>query len=228
MAADRPKQFMRLAGRTVIEHALRPFLEHPGLLGAVVVLNPSDAYWGTLPAAQDSRIWTVTGGAERCQSVFNGLVSLRERARDEDWVLVHDAARPCLSRSDLDRLLMTAGTCPAGGLLATPVRDTLKRADGAEHVRDTVDRSDVWHALTPQMFRFTLLYEALARALSGKQAITDEASAVEALGLAPRLVTGRADNIKITVPEDLTLAEYFLTRTEAVTETHGLPNWTGL
>ena len=137
---------------------------------------------------------------------------LRERAAPSDWVLVHDAARPCLTTGDLDRLLAELADDPVGGLLAVPVRDTLKQADDAGRVAATVDRSQLWHALTPQMFRLGMVYEALRTALARGLLVTDEAAAMEAAGFAPRLVEGRADNLKITQPEDLALAEFYLTR----------------
>jgi 2-C-methyl-D-erythritol 4-phosphate cytidylyltransferase len=204
MQADRPKQYLPLAGRCLIEHSLDCFLEHPGLIGAVVCLAPNDPYWPTLACAGDPRIQRVDGGAERADSVLQGLLRLTELgAAAHDWVLVHDAARPNLSRSDLDRLLSELADDSVGGLLAVPVRDTLKRAGADGRVAATIDRRDVWQAYTPQMFRCGSLQQALADALVANVAITDEASAVEWAGQAPRLIEGRADNLKITRPEDL-------------------------
>ena len=154
--------------------------------------------------------WVVTGGAERCHSVLNGLEALRQHADLTDWVLVHDAARPCLAVADLDRLMNELADDPVGGLLAAPVRDTLKQADSAGRVATTVDRSRLWHALTPQMFRLGRLRDALNAALARGLLVTDEAGAMEAAGFAPRLIEGRADNVKITRPEDLALAEFYL------------------
>jgi 2-C-methyl-D-erythritol 4-phosphate cytidylyltransferase len=158
----------------------------------------------------------VTGGAERGQSVRNGLEALREWAGPDDWVLVHDAVRPCLCTEDLDRLLAELDDDPVGGLLAVPVRDTLKQADATGRVATTVDRAQLWHALTPQMFRLGLLCDALQSALARGLRVTDEAAAMEAAGFSPRLVEGRADNVKITRPEDLALAEFYLTRRVAI------------
>jgi 2-C-methyl-D-erythritol 4-phosphate cytidylyltransferase len=141
-----------------------------------------------------------------------GWRALREWASPDDWVLVHDAARPCLSTEDLDRLLAELDSDPVGGLLAIPVRDTLKQTDAAGRVATTVDRARIWHALTPQMFRLGLLRDALRDALARGLPVTDEAAAMEAAGFAPRLIEGRADNVKITRPEDLALAEFYLTR----------------
>jgi 2-C-methyl-D-erythritol 4-phosphate cytidylyltransferase len=204
MQADRPKQYLLLAERCLIEHSLACFLEHPGLLGVVVCLAPNDPYWPTLACANDPRIQRVDGGAERADSVLQGLLRLTELgAAAQDWVLVHDAARPNLSRFDLDLLLSELADDSVGGLLAVPARDTLKRAGADGRVLQTIDRSCVWQAYTPQMFRCSALQQALAEALVAGVAITDEASAMEWAGHAPRLIEGRADNLKVTRPEDL-------------------------
>jgi 2-C-methyl-D-erythritol 4-phosphate cytidylyltransferase len=209
-----PKQYLSLAGRPVIAHTLASLLDHPRIDGVAVAIGAGDEWWPTvaaeLNAAKPLRV--VTGGAERCHSVLNGLEALSEPAQPEDWVLVHDAARPCLTAGDLDRLIDTLADDPVGGLLAVPVRDTLKQADDAGRVAATVDRSRLWHALTPQMFRLGMLHEALRATLARGLLVTDEAAAIEAAGFAPRLVEGRADNLKITRPEDLALAEFYLTR----------------
>jgi 2-C-methyl-D-erythritol 4-phosphate cytidylyltransferase len=204
MQADRPKQYLQLAGRCLIEHSLDCFLEHPGLIAAVVCLAPNDPYWPALACSRDPRIQRVEGGVERADSVLQGLLRLTELgAKIDDWVLVHDAARPNLSRFDLDRLLGELADDSVGGLLAVPVRDTLKRAGADGRVSTTIDRNNVWQAYTPQMFRCGALQHALADALVANVAITDEASALEWAGQAPRLIEGRADNLKITRPEDL-------------------------
>jgi 2-C-methyl-D-erythritol 4-phosphate cytidylyltransferase len=204
MRADRPKQYLTLAGRTILEHTLACFLDHPGLKGIVVSLAEDDPFWPQLPCADDARIHRAPGGSERADSVFNALLRLVELGADgNDWVLVHDAARPNLARSDLDNLLAVLAEDPVGGLLAVPARDTLKRAGPDGRVRETVDRSVIWQAYTPQMFRLAPLQHALADARVAGVAVTDEASAMEWAGLAPRLVEGRADNLKVTRPEDL-------------------------
>lgn len=214
MGSAVPKQYLSLAGRPVIAHTLASLLDHPRIDGVAVAIGAGDEWWPTvaaeLNAAKPLRV--VTGGAERCHSVLNGLEALSEPAQPEDWVLVHDAARPCLTGGDLDRLIDTLADDPVGGLLAVPVRDTLKQADDAGRVAATVDRSRLWHALTPQMFRLRMLHEALRAALARGLLVTDEAAAMEVAGFAPRLVEGRADNLKITRPEDLALAEFYLTR----------------
>lgn len=204
MAADRPKQYLEVAGKTIIEHSLACFLDHPQLLGVVVSLALDDPYWPHLACAAEPRLQRAEGGRERADSVLNGLLRLSELgARDDDWVLVHDAARPNLARSDLDLLLTELAADPVGGLLAVPARDTLKRVGPDGRVRETVDRATIWQAYTPQMFRLGELQRALADALLAGVAITDEASAMEWAGHAPRLIEGRADNLKVTRPEDL-------------------------
>ncbi|WP_438283160.1 2-C-methyl-D-erythritol 4-phosphate cytidylyltransferase [Pseudomonas alabamensis] len=204
MAADRPKQYLTVAGRTVLEHTLACFLDHPALLGVVVSLADHDPYWPHLACATDGRIRRAAGGRERADSVLNALQVLQEQgAADEDWVLVHDAARPNLARSDLDRLLSMLADDPVGGLLAVPARDTLKRAGADGRVSATLDRSTVWQAFTPQMFRLGMLHRALADCLVAQVMVTDEASAIEWAGQAPRLIEGRGDNLKVTRPEDL-------------------------
>jgi len=214
MGSAIPKQYLPLAGQPVIVHALATLLEHPRVAGLVVAIGAEDEWWPTvaaeLRATKPLRI--VAGGAERCHSVSNGLEALWEWAAPNDWVLVHDAARPCLVAEDLNQLLAELMNDPVGGLLAVPVRDTLKRADAAGRIAATVDRSQLWHALTPQMFRLGILREVLRAALARGLLVTDEAAALEAAGFAPRLVEGRADNLKITRPEDLALAEFYLTR----------------
>jgi 2-C-methyl-D-erythritol 4-phosphate cytidylyltransferase len=204
MAADRPKQYLQLGGLTILEHSLLCFLDHPRLKGLVISLAVDDPYWPTLPCALDSRIQQVAGGKERADSVLNALLHLHANgADDNDWVLVHDAARPNLARSDLDNLLGELKDDPVGGLLAVPAKDTLKRADASGRVVETVDRSLIWQAYTPQMFRLGALHRALADSLVSNVSITDEASAIEWAGQSPRLIEGRADNIKVTRPEDL-------------------------
>lgn len=204
MQADRPKQYLPLGGRCLIEHTLDCFLGQPGLQGLVVCLSAEDDWWPDLPCASDPRINRTDGGRERADSVLNGLHKLVNLgATESDWVLVHDAARPNLAESDLHKLLHTLKNDPVGGLLAVQVRDTLKQAGPDGRVSSTPDRSLFWQAYTPQMFRLGALRSALSDALAAGATITDEASAMEWAGQAPRLVEGRSDNIKVTRPEDL-------------------------
>lgn len=210
MGADRPKQYLPLLGRTVIEHALSCFAQHPGISGIVVAIAPHDVHWEKLAFRPPKPCFTVVGGDERGRTVLNALRFLVNHAAPSDWALVHDAARPCLTRADLDKLMTQVQDSPVGGILATPVRDTMKQADKDKRIVKTVCRRGLWHALTPQMFRIGLLREALERALGEGVAVTDEASAVEHLGHRPQLVEGRADNLKVTLATDLGLAEFFL------------------
>ena len=205
--AQRPKQYAPLCGRTVIEWALAPFLDDVRCAGAVVALAAGDPYWSRIAP---EGVMTTEGGAERSRSVRNGLAALAARATEVDWVLVHDAARPCLARADLDRLLGELEDHPVGGLLATPAADTLKRADAAGCACETVDRRALWRALTPQMFRYGALREALDRAHEAGRGPTDEAQAIEWRGAHPQLVAGSAANLKITSAADLTIAAALL------------------
>jgi 2-C-methyl-D-erythritol 4-phosphate cytidylyltransferase len=208
--ASKPKQYLPLAGRTVIEWALHPLLSHPGCSGVVVVLGSEDDHWHQLGTSADPRISTITGGAQRADSVRAGLRALGDHCRARDWVLVHDAARPCLHRNDLQRLLSSVHEDEVGGLLAAPLVDTLKRAGGEQRVAQTISREQLWRAQTPQMFRFEMLQRALAGAAEQRIAVTDESQALELQGWQPLLVPGDADNIKITVAEDLQRAERIL------------------
>lgn len=210
VGAPIPKQYLDLAGRRVIDHSLSVFVKHPAIAGIVVALDPSDGQWLDTEFARHPAVRRCNGGAERCHSVLNALDALPEYAAEQDWVLVHDAARPCLRRADLDRLLEVAQVDPVGGILAVPVRDTMKRADRSGHIAGTESRDGLWHAYTPQMFRLGLLRRVLSQAIERDLLVTDDASAVELAGLAPLLVEGHADNIKITRPEDLPLALFYL------------------
>jgi 2-C-methyl-D-erythritol 4-phosphate cytidylyltransferase len=210
MGVDRPKQYLELAGRKVIEHTLERFTLHARIAGVVVCLSTADAHWSQVKVAQSHKIIAAGGGAERAHSVLNGLAVVAARAPESTWVLVHDAVRPCLRASDIDRLLADAGTDRVGGILAVPVRDTMKRAGSDRRITGTVSREDLWHAQTPQMFRLGALREALQRALADNVLVTDEAQAMERIGRMPLIVEGHPDNIKITRIEDLALAERIL------------------
>ena len=210
MGSAVPKQYLELDGRPVIDHTIERLLLHPSVDGAYVAISAEDGWWKDTEFAVHPDLVVVPGGAERCYSVLNALEVLAGRAADNDWVLVHDAARPCVRREDIDHLIAMVSAGEHGGLLGMPVRDTMKRCDAADRVTETVDRSHLWHAFTPQMFRFAQLYDALRRALEAGFLVTDEASAVEWAGHRPIMVEGHADNIKITRPEDLALAAYYL------------------
>ena len=206
MAAELPKQYLPLAGTTVLQQTLARLLDWQGCQAIVVALHPQDDYF---EARLDPHagVETVIGGAERCHSVLAGLDHLAGRADDQDWVLVHDAARPCITSVLLNSLMEALATDPVGGLLALPVADTVKQAGPDQRVARTLPREELWLAQTPQVFRFGLLREALGNALSAGVLVTDEAAAMERAGHSPKLVPGDVANLKITVPADLALAE---------------------
>ncbi len=209
MRAAVPKQYLPLCGKAVIVHTLERLASHARINGLVVALSEDDAFWPDLDLSIDKPLWRAEGGVERCHSVLNALHVLSVHADDDDWVLVHDAARPCVRLEDISRLIEQAGD-EAGGLLGIPVRDTMKRSTDKNTVIDTLDRRRLWHALTPQMFRLGALRSALIQALENEALVTDESSAMELAQYSPVLVEGHADNIKITRPEDLMLAEFYL------------------
>ena len=215
MGSETPKQYLALNGRLVIDHTLQCLLDHPLIAGVYVALSPDDAWWGNSAFVHHPKVVRVNGGAERCHSVLNALRLLQQTAETGDWVLVHDAARPCLHREDLGRLLDQLKAHPVGGLLGVPVRDTMKRTDGDGAVQETVSRDGLWHAYTPQMFRLGLLEQALEAALAKGELVTDDASAMELAGHVPQMVEGRSDNLKITRPGDLELAEFYLRQADA-------------
>ena len=215
MQAGRPKQYLHLQKRFLLDVTLARLLRAMTFNGCLVALHPADSWWGQSESARDSRITTCAGGQERRDSVLQALQALAARASADDWVLVHDVARPCFDPADLEKLVCALRGHPVGGLLACPVSDTLKHAGVDHEVTGTLDRSGIWRALTPQMFRFGLLREALQQAAADGMPVTDEASAVEHSGRSPRLVEGRSDNIKVTVPGDLPMAEFILSRLDA-------------
>lgn len=198
-----PKQYLPLKGKPILSHTLDCFLDLPFFEKIVTVVHANDSHWKTLGYDQHPKILLTHGGEERCHSVLNGLKALESMADLNDWVLVHDAARPYLKKSDIEKLLQEVGDHPVGGLLGVPMRDTVKRVDITKSVLETVDRNELWCAYTPQMFRFGLLLDALQTAMNSHQIVSDEASAIELMGLKPLMVEGCRDNIKITYPEDL-------------------------
>jgi len=210
MGSAIPKQYLELHGRAVLHHTVARLAAQPGLQGIIIAVDAADERFDALAADLPGPVRRVTGGAERADSVLAALDYLAGQAEADDWVLVHDAARPCLRADDLDHLLATLAEEPVGGLLGIPVVDTVKHADTDGVVDATVDRSGLWRALTPQMFRLGPLRQALGGALAAGVAVTDEASAVEWAGHRPRMVEGSADNVKITRPEDLALAALYL------------------
>lgn len=275
MQADRPKQYLELLGKTLIEHSLQRLLDLPAIAGAVVALDEQDAYWPQLQFTHTKPVLIAAGGKERCHSVLNALRHLeqtltqtpaplmgagwgegdnningfaidtphpnplgnssrrcatsciravvpqgereenfahssRRREIEEVWVLVHDAARPCVRAEDLNKLIELASQDDHGGLLALPVRDTMKRQTPEGRVEATVDRNGLWHAMTPQMFKLSILINSLSQSPEKKLHVTDDASAMELAGYHPLLVACHEDNIKITRPFDLTLASLYM------------------
>lgn len=210
MQADRPKQYLRLAGKTILEHTLSRLLEHPAVAGVVAVIADRDRYWETTAFAGDSRVIVAAGGRERYHSVLNGLAKLTALVAPQQWVLVHDVARPCLCLADIDALIGAIAGDADGYLLGAPVRDTMKQTDGSGRVMATAERAGLWHAFTPQLFRLGQLQGALSDCLAKGVLVTDEASAMELCGFHPQMVAGSEQNIKITRPSDLPLAEWIL------------------
>jgi 2-C-methyl-D-erythritol 4-phosphate cytidylyltransferase len=241
MKADRPKQYLEMtvngSKKTVIEYTLDTVLAYSGIYKVVVVVTQGDPYWQEISQARgydkDPRILVVAGGSERCYSVLNALTAIsaieqktqvkaneenenenKDKHLESTWVAVHDVARPCLSYADLDKLFSAVEDYPDGGILAVPVRDTMKRGLASNvngsRIEHTVEREQLWHALTPQMFPLNSLLNNLQSALAEGFEVTDEASAMEHAGAQPVLVSGRSDNLKITRPEDLKLAEFYL------------------
>lgn len=208
MQANVPKQYLPLAGKTVIEVTLNKLLSVPGLAGCIVALSQGDPYFSK-HCRHIRGVTTVTGGAERAASVRAGLEHLVEQGFEQDWALVHDAARPCVKPANVLKLMRSALQHGCGALLAVPAADTLKKVHANAAV-ETVDRSQLWHAHTPQMFRAGELLCALKSAAKSGLTITDESSAMEATGARPAIVCDSRDNIKITQAEDLALAEWIL------------------
>lgn len=212
MKSSTPKQYLPLSGSSVIETTLTTLLKVQDLQGIVVVLDADDPYWEQTQFHDHPLIRIAHGGSERANSVLSGLDSLLEMATEDDWVMVHDAARPCVRIEDIIRLQWACELNPHGAILGMQVRDTMKIADQQQSIQSTAPRENLWHAFTPQMFPLGLLKSALEAALEAKQSITDEASAMERAGFHPQLVQGESDNLKITNPSDLALADFYLTR----------------
>lgn len=196
MQGNVPKQYLSLKGKTILEYTLHTLLNYPLFKKCVVVLHQEDKYWPSLNF-HHPKLLTTIGGKERYHSVFHGLLALEPYVKKEDWILVHDAARPFLQTSDIDKLITEIGNHALGGLLGYPLKNTIKRVDGEYRVFETLDRHQLWQALTPQMFRYHWLFKALHSVIEQQYVVTDEANAIELLGQYPKLVVGRPDNIKM-------------------------------
>jgi len=215
MGSEIPKQYLLLGTKTILEHTLERLLEIPALAGIVVAVSETDLLWKSLPINKNPLIHTVIGGAERANSVLNGLDYLHDKLQAQDWVLVHDAARPCVTLSNISLLCESLKNDDVGGILAIPVSDTLKQVAAHNVIDKTIDRGPLWRAQTPQLFRYQLLCDCLTQTIARNDTITDEASALELCGFTPKVVEGREDNIKITRPDDLLLAAFILQQQES-------------
>ncbi|MEX0615709.1 MAG: 2-C-methyl-D-erythritol 4-phosphate cytidylyltransferase [Methylophaga sp.] len=210
MQADRPKQYLSLLDQPVIMHTLERLVSHPRIAGLVVAVADNDPYWQQLQIPASWPLHLTTGGRQRADSVLNALNFLETISDNDPWVLVHDAARPCLRHNDIDRMLAELGLDPVGGILGVPVNETVKRVDAQNRIIETVSRDNLWRAATPQMFRLRALIKALEQTRLAQCKVTDEASAMEYAGYQPKMVEGHADNLKITLPKDLALAALYL------------------
>lgn len=212
MQTQTAKQYLPLFGKTVLDHTLTRLTNYPRFEKVIVAISSDDDVWPTTLWETHPKIMSTVGGNSRAHSVLNGLMALQKIATPDDWVLVHDAARPCVTYADIDALIERVGSDAVGGLLGTPVRDTMKRTQQHHRIIKTEEREHLWHAFTPQMFRFNVLFNALKAALEKNYAVTDEALAVELTGAQPMMIQGRMDNIKITYPDDIALAEFYCQR----------------
>lgn len=212
MKSALPKQYLTIAGRTLLEHALAPFLQSSAISAIMLALHPQDKHFEDL-TIKAPKLKTTTGGETRAHSVFNALQALLKISdatpMQDDFVLVHDAARPCLTCAELEHLVEIGRRTEHGCILATPLQDTVKQVH-SDQIQTTLDRAQLWRALTPQMFRFQVLYQALHACLDKGVAITDEASALEYMGLHPRVISADSRNLKVTTVDDLRLAEIYI------------------
>lgn len=210
MGVDKPKQYIQVSDKTILEHTIDCFIDREEIEKIVVAISNTDEYWPELEISKHEKVITAPGGAERYQSVFNGLKELEGKSDKNDWVLVHDAARPCLSQSAIDRLMIELRENEVGGILAMPCRDTMKRSNESNEITDTVERESLWHAQTPQMFKYEKLYSAINDVIEKDLIVTDEAMAIELSGFKPLLVEGHLENIKITHKDDLKYLQTYL------------------
>lgn len=210
MASTTPKQYLTLCGKPVLQHTLERFAGCRFIKGVLVALHESDEHWKGLECQHSNKIHTVPGGDERCHSVKHALDALLHVASEDDWVMVHDAVRPCVTEADIVQLINRVGEHPVGGVLGVPASDTVKQVDQNHQAIETVPRECLWLAYTPQMFRLGVLHHALTKSIEDGYEVTDESSALEHLGYKPMMVQGHKTNIKITTPEDLKYAEWIL------------------
>lgn len=204
MNASCPKQYLKINDKTILEHTVYKLLSHAAISKVIVVVSKDDEYFANTSLSNHPKVTATIGGDERSDSVLEGL-----NVANSEWVMVHDAARPCVRHQDIDELIKVAMAEEDGAILAMKARDTIKKANG-NHIETTLDRNSLWQALTPQMFKREQIINALILAKQKSIQVTDEASALELLNKSPALVEGHSDNIKVTLPEDLALASYFL------------------
>ena len=205
-----PKQYLNLHGKTILEHSISAFIQSDRIAGIVFALHSKDSFFSNLRIPSDNlQIHAVAGGETRAQSVLNALNFLQDHAQDDEFVLVHDAARPCLTLSDLHKLIDQCEVNKVGGILAIPMQDTVKQVE-ANNIVGTIKRDKIWRALTPQMFKIGMLRDAIKKSFKDNVDITDEASAVEYAGYKPCIVKGDTRNIKVTMTEDIAIAGLFL------------------
>lgn len=214
MESDTPKQYLRVLGKTILEHTLERLLTISAVEGVLVCLAENDTFWKELPISKHESVLSVQGGSERMHSVYNALNFLQKHFKQPNdfssFVLVHDAVRPCVHREDIEKLISELSLDEVGGLLATPAVDTLKRVNENKRVTETLSRERCWRAQTPQMFRMTILKKSIELLLNRGQVVGDESSAMEASGFSVKVVEGSQENIKLTLPSDLPLLEAIL------------------
>ncbi len=210
MGGTVPKQYLKIHDKTILEYSVEKLMSHRKVKKIVVALHPDDDYWPHFSWSNPEKIMTTIGGKTRSDSVLLGLEQLTQFAHNDDWVLVHDAVRPCVTDDEIDLLIKSLAAHPVGGLLGLPLGDTLKEIDETGAVCRTINRSQLWCAKTPQMFRFGLLYQALTQAKQHRYDITDEASAIELMGKKPMMIQGEPTNIKVTYPQDLNIVKSIL------------------
>jgi len=213
MGSDIPKQYVSVRGKTVIEHTIDNFISRKEIQNICISISESDNYWSTLPISKNKKIITTVGGNERYESVYNGLRALQDKANDDDWVLVHDAVRPCLKKSIIDRLITDISSHDVGGILALPCFETMKRVNNSNEVEETINRETIWRAQTPQVFKYQKLLLAIEKVINENIFITDEAMAMELSNHKPIVILGDENNIKITHKTDLKYLELFLEET---------------
>ena len=210
MGSNVPKQYVSVNGKTIVEHTIDNFIGRKEIENICIAISESDKHWPALPISKNKKIITTIGGSERYESVYNALCALKDKANDDDWVLVHDAVRPCLKKSIIDRLITDISSNDVGGILALPCFETMKKVNNNRHIEETINREIIWRAQTPQVFKYKKLLLAIEKAINENIHITDEAMAMELLNYKPIVIMGDEKNIKITHQIDLKHLELFL------------------